>query len=68
MAKMAAEQVAAKLNQSISMGGAVPSGIGGGAHAGLGLVSSEEWAIPNRVVGLGRWNSCFLTAVFGQRR
>lgn len=56
-ARMAAEQVAAKLNQSIGMmgggggGGAPPPQVG--AHAGLGLVTSEDWSIPNRVVGLG---------------
>ncbi|KAF6025233.1 FUBP1 [Bugula neritina] len=50
-AKIAAEQVAAKLNQSIGVAGAVTGG-GVGPHAGLGLVVSEEWAIPNRVVGL----------------
>ena len=50
-AKIAAEQVAAKLNQSIgSMAGSVPVV---GQHAGLGMVVSEEWSIPNRVVGLG---------------
>ena len=53
IAKMAAQQVAAKLNQSIGMaGGAVPS-VGVGPHAGFGLVTSEEWSIPNKVVGLG---------------
>jgi len=53
-AKIAAEQVAAKLNQSIGVAGAVTGG-GVGPHAGLGLVVSEEWAIPNRVVGLGMY-------------
>lgn len=55
-AKIAAEQVAAKLNQSISLvggGGGAPPGVVG-AHAGLGMVVSEEWSIPNRVVGLGK--------------
>lgn len=53
---MAAEQVAAKLNQSIAAGGAgggAPPMGGVGPHAGLGLVQSEEWSIPNKVVGLG---------------
>jgi len=35
------------------MGGAVPGGMGGGPHAGLGLMQTEEWSIPNRMVGLG---------------
>lgn len=48
--------MAAKLNQSIgSMGGSVPVV---GQHAGLGMVVSEEWSIPNRVVGLGMCLLC----------
>lgn len=45
--------MAAKLNQSIgaAAGGGAPPQVG--PHAGLGLVTSEDWSIPNRVVGLG---------------
>lgn len=57
-AKAAAEQVAAKLNQSLGGGGGGPPPAGLGPHAGLGLSQSEEWSIPNKSVGIGE---CLMT-------